>query len=454
MNKASEEQLLEEVSEHLSIYLKDGKICLDSFVHKTDPTLRISDIERLLRIHFVLTKKSSPDVGVIDFVQNLPDRIRKIKTGSIECPELVTGSVKGRVNWPKSFVEQQRRRGAQERTFVCSRTEREYDTLENLVLRCVLSNIHKIITQDLKPAIDEQRDWVEAWTANNEQLQNVLSTVFLRNIHIHRIAEHSPRLTQAQIVKVTRSRNILYREAAHLLLFYNKLLNYEIDPAEAKALLRNTFIQPDKTDVLFELYWVIKVIKVLSTKSLDVRFHIVDGSNNMVAEWTDSRFLYRVYHNSKGGPQLDFQEKFENLPTIDDDNYFSRIKLVLEEWCELKERHFGIASRGAFWQGRPDIIVEKYDVHDREHLIGAVLGEVKYTDRAEYAAQGLKELLEYMALVRYRGEYLSDRPTLFSNRSVRGVLFVDTIDKASINDATVRTIKFGESIEGSYFTDL
>ena len=77
--KTPTDKLLEEISVDLNQFLKHGN--LKSFSKKIDPNLNIDNIEKLLRIHFVLTttNKESNEIGVIDFIEKLPEQLRRIK---------------------------------------------------------------------------------------------------------------------------------------------------------------------------------------------------------------------------------------------------------------------------------------------------------------------------------------------------------------------------------------
>src|SRR5205085_2007404 len=83
-----------------------------------------------------------------------------------------------------------------------------------------------------------------------------------------------------------------------------------------------------------------------------------------------------------------------------------------------------------FWAGRPDILVEVREKASGR-LTRIVIGEVKYTNRMDYAITGLYELIDYMMLVKDRtGKYISgsiDREAR-GTVDVQGMLFVDQID--------------------------
>ncbi|KAF5414589.1 MAG: hypothetical protein C5S48_08415 [Candidatus Methanogaster sp.] len=223
-------------------------------------------------------------------------------------------------------------------------------------------------------------------------------------------------------------------------------MKHDLDSEEAKELLRNTFIKPERTEVLFELYWVIRVIGVKSGKELkDVKFNITDGTNNIVAEWEDSDCIYRIYHDSNGSFQ--FLEKYEDVfkdTIIDKDGYLAREKNVFRKWKGMRSEVFSLERGDSFWGGRPDILLEKYKKgSDNPEQI--FIGEVKYTDLKEYAARGLKELLECMALIKSDGGYFEEKGKIFESDIVNGYLFVDKIDDVKTQThKNVKIIRFGD----------
>ncbi len=96
--KTSADILLEEVADDFNQFLMYGN--LSSFTQKIEPNLNIDNLAKLLRIHYVLTmSKDGGRVGVIDFVEQLTERLRRIKTTVKKETERFEGEVKGRINW-------------------------------------------------------------------------------------------------------------------------------------------------------------------------------------------------------------------------------------------------------------------------------------------------------------------------------------------------------------------
>ena len=441
MTKTTPDKLINEIGDNFNMFLKAG-IRLETFSKKIDPELNINNLNKLLRIHFVLTG------DVIDFVQALPKRVQRIKTTVDKRSRILNGEVRGRIEWDKTIKERGKCNYSDLTLFVCNQTEKNYNISENIVLKHLLSIIHSIVFEDLKPAIDKDYKWVESWTENQNKLKTTIRKVFLRNIYIKRITSDDVELTERMIHSTSKSRNKIYRDAARLLLRYNKIMKHDLDSEEAKELLRNTFIKPERTEVLFELYWVIQMIEAKSGKELkDVKFNIIDGTNNIVAEWGAGDCIYRIYHDSNGSFQ--FLEKCEDVfkdIIVDKDGYLVREENVFRKWQEMCSEVFSLEKGDSFWGGRPDILLEKYK-NGSDNPEQVFIGEVKYTDSKEYAAQGLRELLEYMALIKSDIGYFEEKEKIFESDKVNGYLFVDKIDNVKTQaHKNIKIIRFGDSI--------
>jgi hypothetical protein len=114
---------------------------------------------------------------------------------------------------------------------------------------------------------------------------------------------------------------------------------------------------------------------------------------------------------------IDFESDFgERLTVKDLEHEFAQPTVVgYKHYTELKvfeklEQMAQIKSDKSLWGGRPDIILEKYGKDDK--IMSVFIGEVKYTDDWNYAIQGLKELLEYMALIKEKGVYIENYDNL------------------------------------------
>jgi hypothetical protein len=433
--KVLSEELLDEISDDLNQFLQYGN--LTSFAKDIDPNLNIDNINKLLRIHFVLTQSTDKgQVGVLDFVEELSQRLRRIKTTIKKEIEIFEGEVRGRINW-KNTINQRYKHNLNDTTlFACEKKEKDYDIAENLVLKRLLQIIHEIIFYDLSIGFRKKYNWLKKWV-DGAELREVLNKLYFRNVYLKRINLAKSYVTDRMINRAKKSRNILYREAAYLLERYNKLMAYELDPSEAKELLKNTFIAPEKADVLFELYWTIKIINQFENP----KFYLIEPGSNIVASWDAHGFKYRIFHNSVGS--FEFKEKLDEVAKqqIDKDNFLGREIRVLKTLEQLT----GFKT-DSLWGGRTDIVLEKVD--ETGQIISILIGEVKYTQDKDYAVQGLKELLEYMALIKHKGKYFDEYKKLFKDSgNITGCLFLDFIDDFKINktdDLSIHCIMYGD----------
>ena len=139
--KRKPEQLIEEISDFLVVYLKSGKIGFNSFVGKTD--LNIAQLERLLNLHFLLKQE------VKEFVRDLPALIRRMKTSTILKQETSHGKVRGEIQWQETLKERLRRNLRDLSIFSYSGRQREFAIKENLVLWETVRVLYEILFEKI-----------------------------------------------------------------------------------------------------------------------------------------------------------------------------------------------------------------------------------------------------------------------------------------------------------------
>ncbi len=433
--KVNEETILNEISADIPHYLRNGRID-EVMKSAAEADLNIKDLDRLLRIHFVLTEK------VKEFSEKLEGRIRRIKTTVSSHKSEYRGQVRGRISWKDTFSRRMATNPLDKTLFMCVEREREYNIPENLVLKRILQIIHDIVYSDLKPAIDGRYNWVDIWS-DEKGVKEVLNSIYFKNIYLKRVSLEDLHITENMIQRAKKSRQPLYRDAAYLLERYRKITGYNIDESEARELLKNTFIKPEKTEELFELYWIIKIMNSFG-KEIWKKPIIEKDNDSVIAEGMFGDFRYVIYHNSTGS--FHFHEK---LPDDNDDlAKINKAYPFLAREAKVVEKLNGMVGvdENSLWGGRPDIVIEKYHKNS-DDLVSVFIAEVKYTNNKRYAIEGLKELLEYLAFIKKNEEYLEKFNSLFEGlEKVKGGLFTDQIDKFSISeDEKIFHIMFGDS---------
>jgi len=462
MVKTSEEVLIDAIADDFHTYLRKG-VRFDQVIGKAHADLDIDDLETLLRIHFVLTDADATDsamtIGVLDFMRQLEDRIRRMKTTTTPESFERRGEIRGRIDWQGTVKTRARTGRLDEPVFVCSQPEKHYNIDENLVLKRLLTVIYDIVTTDLAYALDnpEGYEWLDSWLTpltdgigrDAESGAETLQRIYERNIYLQRIDIEASELTDRTVESVKRSRSTFYQDAARLLDRYRRVMNHDLDTAEAREMLNSTLIAPEKPEVLFELYWIFRILGAYDT--VQYRVLTEDRKNtSTIATWEVDGARYVLSHDATG-EELIFRESVSE-EDIGPDGYFYRMQKVLNRWQTLSTDLLGRGGSNSLWGGRPDIVLERFEPTPTGgwNLDQVFLGEVKYTQNLDYVATGLRELLEYMAFVRHDTEgkpYVESPDTLLASESVKGLLFVDNLNADTESTDDIDIIQYPQSVE-------
>lgn len=457
MAKTSEDALLDAIADDFHTYLRKG-VRFERVIGSAHSDLEIDDIETLLRIHFVLTDAEADDgnVGVLDFMRELEARIRRIKTTTSPEAYEYRGEIRGQIDWQETAKTRARAGRLSEPIFVCNQPEEHYNIDENIVLKRLLTVINEIVSDDLEYALEnpEGYGWLGPWidpdsktTVETESAVEMLNRIYEQNIYLQRVNIEGTNITDRTVESVKRSRSRFYQEAAVLLDRYRQLMNQELNSDEARDILDHTIIAPGKTEVLFELYWIFRVLDAYD----GVQYRVLTDNKNSpstIATWEQDGFQFRLSHDSTGD-SLTFNESVGD-EQIEPDGYLFRMNEVLSRWQSLSKQMLDRSGSGTLWGGRPDIVLERYQVKESGLELNQVfIGEVKYTQSIDYAATGLRELLEYMAFVRRAAtnEYVESPEDILDSVDVKGLLFVDDLGREAPSNAkeNIEIVQFPES---------
>lgn len=458
--KTTEQALLEAIADDFHTYLRKG-VRFERVIGSVHPDLDIDDIETLLRIHFVLTDAGEDDesVGVLDFMRKLEARIRRMKTTTTPQSFEHRGEVRGHIDWQGTVKTRSRAGRLDEPIFVCNQPEEHYNIDENLVLKRLLYVIYEIISEDLAYALEspDGYGWLGPWIApasdtassDPESAAEMLERIYEQNIYLQRIDIADSDLTNRTIESVKRSRSVFYQEAAVLLDRYRQLMNQELDSAEARDILDHTIIAPEKGEVLFELYWIFRILDAYDAVQYRV---LTDRRDNpsTIATWKQDGFRFVVSHDTTG-EGLTFHESLKT-EGIEPDGYLYRMNEVLSRWQSLSETLLGRHGSDTLWGGRPDIVLERYSEDESGGWVldQVFIGEVKYTQNIDYVATGLRELLEYMAFVKHSNAtdcYVESPEDVLESVSVKGLLFVDDLERETSSPDDIQIIQYPQSLE-------
>jgi len=441
------EKLLKEIGPIFSQYVMDGKVNTAPFSKEID--LNIDDLDTVLKVHFLLPLKEDGEgkerLDVLDFMDNLKERIREIKTTiRKEKERFQGGEIRGKIDFSGTLKERLTNNMYDETVFICNLIDKNYNTDENQVLKAFLLTLQSILKSDkIKKILENEKNeyiydvWKRKRNINGVKTTyvNILDRILENNIYLRKIGVDKEDILkdERKIHRVAKSRNNLYSEAAKLLIRYKRIIiNRDVGEEEARELLRNTFIKPERIDVLFELYWALSIVKEYK-KQTDAELKPIGdiSGDNILAEWEKEGSNFEIYYRSSGGLDFSFKEDHEDI-----------IKKLGKSSLEVNDRHITESFIGRelkimghfnemgdqikLWFGNePDIILKETKKGNNEEVKKIFIGEVKNTENKDYAKQGLKELLEYISLVGMKGEYFEKRENLFKDlKKVNGALFL------------------------------
>ncbi len=350
---------------------------------------RLQEWDRILDIHFVLKS------DVIEFVDKLPERIRRISTKSEHLLKTYRGEIRGTPDWNATIKERYSRNFRDKSLFCCQDKETEYDIAENIILKFLLKTIYENI-REFDEFIKRNYDWIEDWDSKaskrEEKRIRMIRRIFERNIHIDRIkAVNDHDITPKLIHQAKQSRKKLYRDAAKLVKTYRNIKSGK-DETEINELLENTMIIPGETSRLFELYVLFRIIDNLEElDDFNLTMKTIEQRKQEIAEFIheDQELNIKIYHDTSG--DLYFYPKIPKKNI--DQNRYQYIENLSKK---IMEDLFPDSSRTEY-TGRPDILLIEIDSEDNKEFL---IIELKYTKRKKYIHQGIKELLWYIAFMR------------------------------------------------------
>jgi hypothetical protein len=405
--KTSKDELLNEVMEDLLIYLKSGKLSIKSFINKLN--LNIDSLDDLIKIHFLL------DEDVKCFICKLPELIRMFKTSTITITNDYICEIKGNIVWDNTIKK--RINQYEPLLYVCNEIDKLYNTKKNIVLKTFIKTVYNIIID-----CNMQRFVSYEWYKDGQKINNIIKQTYEKNIYFKKINTENTIITDRMLMDVSKDRNELYSTAANLLIKLKRLLNEKNDTM-IRELFSKTFIEISDIETLFELYWVIKLIKENTTQA---NMLLIDDKNNIIASWLDNNYLYKIYHDSTGSDKLLFRIYRDEV--IKSDNEYLKRMVKSKDFSQNIAKKIGYNISDDFWRGRPDILIEKIDKKS-DKIVKIIIGEVKYTSDINYMLKGLQELAEYIYLIKNTDivdNYIIENEGN-SDIEIEGILFADKV---------------------------
>ncbi|WP_137288117.1 hypothetical protein [Natronorubrum halophilum] len=462
-------ELLPHIAHQFSVYLKAG-LEFDSVFQDIDPDLNINGLDDLLGLHFILSGQTlnpeqterpidgegTNNIGVMDFLWLLPPRLRQLRTTTQRQTQEFNGEIRGRIDWQQTIKTRYRTGNVDAPHYACQLAEETIAIPENIVLWELLNKIQKAYTEatTIVPE-DDGVSWFSPWQGDSRLAANLEAA--RSNIHLAELEserEEQVAVSDRMLRNVLESRSPLYAEAAELLQWYRDLQDHEIDPEEAKDLLRRRLFMPptsdnwaeDETPAFFELYWIFNLLSGFGAP----RRNLITKGTHCIASWTVDGSEYELYHDWSGGTKFDFSESYLDRERAHalagEDRYLGRTTELLTIQEQETEAVFG-HRRPSSKSRYPDFVLLR---REGGTVTDIAIGEVKYTRRGQTAAKGLEELYRYMIFARDMSNsdpsYFTAGPNHFETPNVYGYLCVDKIAPKREPAGNVSVVQVGEAI--------
>ncbi len=431
-------EILDQLTDDILAYVMHGAFPERELARTLKPNQldqRFEEYELLLDLHFVLLPE------VVEFVEQLPKRIRSIRTETQSVSRVRRGTVDGKINWGETVKHRYSQNPRDSSLFVCDNRALDYDTGENLVLKRVLAVVHRTLRE--ADAYQHQNyDWVEStW---NEQLVDQLKRIVERNVHVRRIRDpkaYEP--TDRMVTEAAHSRQALYRDAASILQTHQRL--HDGHPEAIRRLLDKTAITPDDEDTLFELFVLFRFVATLEELSEEsATFNTIRSGRQEVARIEGDTEIV-LYHDSSASDQ---DLSFLAYPDEESDD-LSRTEKVQTTARSVANQYF-TDQKFTNHTGRPDLIVLEVNPAEsegREYFIT----EVKNSTRTDTIRQGIKETLEYLAFLRVDDQFVfdSDSDRAYFGDGSNGLLVVqdlqdETVDLDGQSESEIKILQASE----------
>lgn len=417
MSRTPAATLRETVATELITYLGAGTLNTAQLAQSIDyRDQNIASLDDLKRLRFVLHDP------VIEYLEQVPEWLRRIKTDHREEAQHVRGEIRGRIDWPKTTQLRSQTGFTDPTQFVITSPTVQYDLPENRVVKKLLSDIVSTISQEIAGS-------EYSWSQWDEPAIDRLTTTVSENRYLNELPDAAAiELSSRELNAASQSRHELYRRGEELYRTLDDLLNDRYGHPGVQQVLKETVIAPAKTHKLFELFCLFAFVRQLTERHPGTELHPIQSDIGPFAVMESEAKRIEVHYDQTGA--LTFREPFDRLGPVDElPETIQRQINAVADYAELADAFLGRGNRETFYEGRPDLVVLEYSVDGGDdRLEKVVIGEFKYTRSEETFSQGLRELLEYMHFARQESEYLIEATRQQESPSVHGLLCTDGVE--------------------------
>ena len=449
IERVKREQLLEDLAEKLVYYVGEG-IPVDPILNASDLETKISDLDTLLEAAFITTGVGSErplrsrepldidpsdtngitgsgglPIGVLDFVSLLHHRLRSLEPVPRKELDVLQGHTRGRVDWNETIKHRYGTGNVAGDEYACRVRRKTVESDNNRVLAALLTTLDDILSRLQDPHSPLAIESVIAeWDSGKPAKSHLTSA--LENVYMKQFDVDHEDISMRTIREVVTDRNPLYREAAILLREYKRIHNSQLTDKEARQLLQLDIFAPEDSEqpnsTLHELYWIFQILDYYG----DCEFRPISKNHDLIAEWIDETYRYRMYNDWNGNAvQADSANGEELLSfevtaadhaaatgtegAVDDPGYYLR-------QAEISRLNFQI---GRLFEDQdpdtqddqtPDIVLLRTKLSTGE-FAGVFIGDAKWSTNLSTLVGGLDQVLSYGGSVKLGRAFDQHHPT-------------------------------------------
>ena len=429
MSSLSKEKILNEVKDDLITFLLQGKINPRNVI---SPDLNINGLKRLLELHFVIDKM------VQNFIKNIEKNFRHVRITTSLISRETRGDFRGKINFHKTVKLRLATNFRDKSLYVIDEVSKKAESEENIVLKEAMRIIYLIIDSDINKFLDYK--WKGEWDIN---VVNNFKKIYEKNIYLKTILNSEKKCTYGILNRVSKSRTKLYRDAANVVSLYRDIFYKRDNHDKIYRLLSDTFIEPD-VDTLFELFWCVRIVNAFKNKRFKITKFLRFERQKLFAKGTFEDLEFSLYHQGLDEKHFTLNQKYDEVKIPNEYGYLKRIGIAKHHVETVAvESNLKKEKSKSFSGGTPDIFLV---IKKKNKIKKVLIGEVKNSKNNSVLRNGLRELIEYMVLLKKEDRYYLTSKNIFNSKNLNGLLFANSDSKIDYNKSNINIFNPNKSI--------
>lgn len=321
-----------------------------------------ADLNYLKTVHFLL----SPQVE--NLILELPKLIRNLSHSTHKEVVEYRGIIRGRIDWNLTIKERYSQGFNDPSLFICQPTVKMYDLPENQLLKFILWKIRSL-TEAIERSIPEDliepehwNSWMDIIFSRYIKIKNISKNIYFQQISIPR------HIKPKMIHKAYRNRNNSYDKVAECYELYEKLF-INNDQEALRELIKKQIFEPLNNDKLFEIYVLIKILKILEDSPGELELGLLKPGLNYTARYISENLEICVLYQKMPFKFMEYSKNKDIFEYYDPNVSLRRPDIILKIYQDDKK----------FYR-----LIEVKRTKDRNYIVDSVYKVLGYLNDFEY----------------------------------------------------------------------